>query len=213
VENINMKNQMMKRSVVLGSVLVGLSFGVNAQAVDPAVMAIMESSFRSQGIADKDRIYPDEIQVLCSDKAVFNSPEGQKKAIALQAAALAAIKPPSDGVYLGDWKAGEKVAQSGRGATWSDQAGSVNGGGCYNCHQVSKAEISYGTIGPSLLGYGKLRGNSKEIVEYTWNRINNSKAYNACSNMPRMAHFNLLTEQQMKDVMALLLDPASPVNQ
>jgi putative transposase len=30
--------------------------------------------------------------------------------------------------------------------------------------------------------------------------------------MPRMQHFNLLTEQQIKDVMALLLDPASPVN-
>lgn len=208
-----MKNQMIKRSVVLGSVLVGLSFGASAQAVDPSVMAILESSFRSQGIANKDRIYPDEMQALCSDKAAFNTPEGQKKAIALQTAALQAIKPPSDGVYLGDWKAGEKVAQSGRGSTWSDQVGAVNGGGCYNCHQVTKAEISHGTIGPSLLGYGKLRGNSKEIVEYTWNRINNSKAYNACSNMPRMAHFNLITEQQMKDVMALLLDPASPVNQ
>jgi L-cysteine S-thiosulfotransferase len=213
VENINMKNQMMSRSVVLGAVLVGLSSGVSAQAVDPAVMAIMESSFRTQGIADKSRIYPDEIQALCSDKAVFNSPEGQKKAIALQTAALEAIKPPSDGVYMGDWKAGEKVAQSGRGSTWRDSDKTVNGGGCYNCHQVTKAEISHGTIGPSLLGYGKLRGNSKEIVEYTWNRINNSKAYNACSNMPRMAHFKLLTEQQMKDVMALLLDPASPVNQ
>ena len=74
-----MKNQMMNRSVVLGAVLVGLSSGVSAQAVDPAVMAIMESSFRTQGIADKSRIYPDEIQVLCSDKAVLNSPEGQKK--------------------------------------------------------------------------------------------------------------------------------------
>jgi len=57
-----------------------------------------------------------------------------------------------------------------------------------------------------------MRGNSEPILVYTWNRISNSKAYNACSNMPRMAHFNLLTEQQIKDVMALLLDPASPVN-
>ena len=58
-----------------------------------------------------------------------------------------------------------------------------------------------------------MRGNSQEIVTYTWNRINNSKAYNACSNMPRFAHFNLLTEKQLQDVMALLLDPQSPVNQ
>jgi len=58
-----------------------------------------------------------------------------------------------------------------------------------------------------------MRGNSQELIVYTWNRINNSKAYNACSNMPRFAHFKLLNEQQIQDLMALLLDPASPVNQ
>jgi sulfur-oxidizing protein SoxX len=64
-----------------------------------------------------------------------------------------------------------------------------------------------------LWNYGKMRGYSKEVVEYTWGRISNSKAYNACSNMPRFAHFKLLNEKQMQDVMALLLDPKSPVNQ
>lgn len=184
-----------------------------AQKVDPAVQAVMERSFREQGIAKLDRIQQDELQALCSDAKYRDSAEGRKKAEALQTAALAEIKPPSDGKYLGDWAAGEVVAQSGRGATWSDSIKTVNGGGCYNCHQITKKEISHGTIGPSLLNYGKIRGNSEPILVYTWNRINNSKAYNACSNMPRMAHFNLITEQQMKDVMALLLDPASPVNQ
>lgn len=193
--------------LTLGAPATGL-----AQQTDPAVQAVMERSFREQGIAKLDRIKQDEFQALCSDEKFRVSAEGQKKAEALQKAALAAIKPPSDGKYLGDWKAGEVVAQSGRGATWSDTLKTVNGGGCYNCHQITKEEISYGTIGPSLLAYGKMRGNSEPILVYTWNRINNSKAYNACSNMPRMAHFNLLTEQQIKDVMALLLDPASPVN-
>ncbi len=183
-----------------------------AQKVDPAVQAVMDRSFREQGIAKLDRIQQDEFQTLCSDEKFRDSPEGKKKAEALQSAALAAIKPPSDGKYLGNWAEGEKIAQSGRGATWTDNLKTVNGGGCYNCHQISKQEISYGTIGPSLLEYGKTRGNSDVILTYTWNRINNSKAYNACSNMPRMQHFNLLTEQQIKDVMALLLDPASPVN-
>lgn len=183
-----------------------------AQQVDPAVQAMMERSFREQGIAKLDRIKQDDFQILCSDEKFRASADGQKKAEALQKAALAAIKPPTDGKYLGDWKAGEVVAQSGRGATWSDTLKTVNGGGCYNCHQITKEEISYGTIGPSLLNYGKMRGNSEPILVYTWNRISNSKAYNACSNMPRMAHFDLLTEKQMKDVMALLLDPASPVN-
>ena len=173
----------------------------------------MDRSFREQGIAKLDRIQLDEFQALCSDEKFRDSPEGKKKAEALQTAALAAIKPPSDGKYLGSWAEGEKIAQSGRGSTWTDNLKTVNGGGCYNCHQISKQEISYGTIGPSLLAYGKTRGNSDVILTYTWNRISNSKAYNACSNMPRMQHFNLLTEQQIKDVMALLLDPASPVNQ
>ena len=184
-----------------------------AQSSDPVVLEVMKNSFREQGIAKLDRIEQDEFQRLCSDEAFYASKDGQKKAIELQEKALKEIKPPSDGKYIGDWKSGEAIAQSGRGFTWTDSLKTVNGGGCYNCHQITKEEISFGTIGPSLLGYGKMRGNSQQIIEYTWNRINNSKAYNACSNMPRMAHFNLLTEQQIKDVMALLLDPASPVNQ
>jgi sulfur-oxidizing protein SoxX len=122
------------------------------------------------------------------------------------------IQQPSDGKYIGDWKNGERIAQSGRGATWSDKADTPIGGGCYNCHQIDAKEISYGNIGPSLTGYGKMRGYSPEVITYTWNRINNSKAYNACSNMPRFAHFKLLNEKQIQDVMALLLDPESPVN-
>jgi len=202
-----------KMTLALGAIALVSAVGVQAQQLDPALKAILDSSFESKGIAKKERIYPDEVQALCSDKALLNSPEGQKRAIELQEIALKAIKPPSDGVYLGDWEAGEIVAQSGRGLTWRDNLDRVNGGSCYNCHQVQKAEMSHGTIGPSLLGYGKLRGNSPEILEYTWNRINNSKAYNLCSNMPRFTHFNILTEQQIKDVMALLLDPNSPVNQ
>ncbi|NBX99230.1 MAG: sulfur oxidation c-type cytochrome SoxX, partial [Burkholderiaceae bacterium] len=71
----------------------------------------------------------------------------------------------------------------------------------------------------SLHNYGKIRGitdpNSaaaKPIVEYTWGKIWNSKAYNACSNMPRAGHSGILTEAQVRHVVGLLLDPQSPVN-
>jgi sulfur-oxidizing protein SoxX len=106
--------------------------------------------------------------------------------------------------------------------TWSEAstATSLNGGNCYNCHQVSKTEISFGTIGPSLYNYGKLRGvadpadaSAKAVVEYTWGKLYNAKAYNACSGMPRFGHAGLLDETQLKHLMALLLDPKSPVNQ
>uniref|UniRef100_UPI0020407A5F hypothetical protein n=1 Tax=Escherichia coli TaxID=562 RepID=UPI0020407A5F len=80
---------------------------------------------------------------------------------------------------------GEKTAQSGRGMQFSDPAGTVNGANCYACHRLSKDELSYGTIGPSLYPYGKRRGDSEAILRYRWGKIYNSTAYAACSNMPR----------------------------
>jgi sulfur-oxidizing protein SoxX len=64
-----------------------------------------------------------------------------------------------------------------------------------------------------LYNYGKLRGQSDAIMQYTWGKIYNAQAYSACSNMPRFGHNGVLTEKQIKDVMALLMDPKSPVNQ
>jgi sulfur-oxidizing protein SoxX len=174
---------------------------------------MMTDGFRADGIAGLDRIHQDETQKFCSNPNFVNSKQGAVKAIEIQKINMATISQPADGKYIGDWKNGETIAQSGRGATWTDKSDTVNGGGCYNCHEINKKEISYGNIGPSLWNYGKARGYSQEVLTYTWNRINNSKAYNACSNMPRFGHFKLLTQQQIQDVMALLLDPQSPVNQ
>ncbi|ANI99408.1 sulfur oxidation c-type cytochrome SoxX [Polynucleobacter wuianus] len=194
--------------------LAGLNSFVIAQtSFDTKFQKMMSEGFRAEGIAGLDRIRQDETQKFCSDPKQINTKQGAAKAIEIQKINMASIMQPTDGKYIGDWKSGEAIAQSGRGATWTDKADTVNGGGCYNCHEINKKEISYGNIGPSLWNYGKNRGYSQEVLVYTWNRINNSKAYNACSNMPRFGHFKLLTQEQMQDVMALLLDPQSPVNQ
>jgi sulfur-oxidizing protein SoxX len=109
---------------------------------------------------------------------VAGKPLDKKVAKALEAAEMKTIKWPSDGKFLGDWKQGEKLAQSGRGMTWTDTAADGNGGNCYNCHQIDKKEISFGTIGPSLYNYGKIRGvtdpnsrGAKADREYTWGKI------------------------------------------
>ena len=182
--------------------------------------SIVKASFRSQGVANVERVtQTDETNRLCSEADVAGKPLEEKTAKAIEAANLKSIRWPSNGQFLGDWKEGEKIAQSGRGLTWTDPANTPNGGNCYNCHQIDTKEISYGTIGPSLHNYGKIRGvtdpNSaaaKPIVEYTWGKIWNSKAYNACSNMPRAGHMGILNEQQVRHIVALLLDPQSPVN-
>ena len=206
-----------KKLLAIGGAIF-LAGALNSQVLaqqknDPKYNKMMQDSFRAEGIAGLDRIQQDETQKFCSDPVFANSKQGEKMRDKIQKINMADIKQPSNGKYIGDWKKGEAIAQSGRGATWTDKADAAVGGGCYNCHQINPKEISYGNIGPSLTGYGKLRGYSPEVITYTWNRINNSKAYNACSNMPRFAHFKLLNEQQIQDVMALLLDPASPVNQ
>lgn len=180
---------------------------------------VLKSSFTDSGIAKVDRLVQVDDNRECSEADAANKPIAENKAKAIEAANLATVKWPAGGYYIGDWKQGESIAQSGRGMTWSDSAGATNGGNCYNCHQISKEEISYGTLGPSLYNYGKLRGvkdlyapESAPIIQYTWGKIYNSRAYNACSAMPRAGHRGVLNEQQIRHIMALLLDPNSPVN-
>ncbi|MCE1172253.1 sulfur oxidation c-type cytochrome SoxX [Azovibrio restrictus] len=170
--------------------------------------AMLDSSFKTTGIAAKHRIYQLDFQAACSQAQAPAMPV-QK---AIEAEQLKTIRYPADGNYFGNWKEGEKIAISGRGLTWTDKTPTDNGGGCYNCHQMSHHEIAYGTIGTSLLEYGKTRGRSDEVLRYTWGKIWNAKAFNACSNMPRNGDADILTEQQIKHLMAYLFDPESPVN-
>ena len=207
-------------AAALAAMLAGCASVAPAPNYDALLGEMMKASFRDQGIATVDRLQQDASNAECSASEGKALTEARTKAI--EAANLATVKMPADGKFIGDWKEGEKLAQNGRGMTWSDPsaATSANGGNCYNCHKLSNAEISYGTIGPSLYNYGKIRGvadpaspASKPIVEYTWGKLYNAKAFNACSGMPRFGHAGMLDETQLNHLMALLLDPKSPVNQ
>jgi sulfur-oxidizing protein SoxX len=201
-------------------VVAGCATGPSVTELNDLARQVAKASFRDEGIVKADKVLnADETNRLCSEADVAGKPLDEKTAKRIEKVNFDAIKWPSDGKFLGDWKEGEKIAQSGRGLTWTDKAGAANGGNCYNCHQIDKKEISFGTIGPSLYNYGKIRGvtdpssaAAKPIVEYTWGKIWNSKAYNACSNMPRAGHMGILTAEQVRHVVALLLDPKSPVN-
>lgn len=185
---------------------------VVAEPSNEEINQLMLASFKTKGQAGVDRLNQTDLQKACSLAETAPGGLPGTKRTELQNAALAAVKYPADGKYLGDWKAGEKVAQTGVGLQFSDKEGTAAGGNCYACHQLAPQELSYGNIGPSLYQYGKLRGNSEEIMKYTWAKIWNSHAYNACSNMPRFGAEGILTETQLKDVMALLMAPDSPVN-
>ena len=200
--------------------LASCASGPRSADVDRITAEIVKASFRTEGPVNVNRLVQDDTNRLCSAADVAGKPLDAETTRAIEQANFKAIVWPSDGNYVGDWREGERIAQSGRGMTWTDEPAQANGGNCYNCHQIDKAEISYGTIGPSLYNYGKLRGvtdpagaAAKPIVEYTWGKIWNAKAYNACSNMPRAGHSGILSEAQVRHLVGLLLDPKSPVNQ
>lgn len=183
------------------------------------VLASIKASFAERGLAKLDRLDQTEIQKVCSESLSSGVEVPKATREKMEQAIYTAIPYPKDGKYIGDWKEGEKIAQNGRGLQFSDVAGAPNGANCYACHQLTPTEISFGNQGPSLLKYGTIRGvkdaaskDSEAIVKYTWARIWNTHSVNLCSNMPRFGDAGILTEQQVKHVMALLLDPQSPVN-
>lgn len=123
---------------------------------------------------------------------------------------------PKSGELLGDWKNGMDLASKGKGGMIGfiqpDKPGQKKYGNCYACHQLDAAEISYGTIGPSLLHYGKNRDYSDDGVRYVYGKIYNSATDSACSLMPRYGHHGWLTPEEIADLTALLMSPDSPVN-
>jgi sulfur-oxidizing protein SoxX len=172
------------------------------------VQEIHLRDFHGKGVVKKEAVAQDAVQRLCTMTSDRPPAETAKQ---IEADQMKTIAFPS-GSLMGDWKRGENLAQSGRGMTFSDAPGTPNGGSCYNCHQMADTEISFGTLGPSLRRFGWMRGNGPEMQRYVFGKIYNAKAYNACSQMPRLGFSGTLGEQQIKDLVAYLLDPESPVN-
>lgn len=160
-----------------------------------------------------ERLRQDETQLECT-KYRNNPPEQVAKAI--EARETAKLRYPADGRLMGDWKVGEKIAKAGNalrvGTVEPDSPKRDPGGNCYACHEIDKKEVAAGNLGPSLAGYGKLRGSTDAIVRYTYGKIYNAMAFSACSNMTRFGVHGILTPEKVAHITAYLVDPASPVN-
>lgn len=200
----------MNRIVVAMIAGFALATPAKAQSVDPRrVEDSVYAMFAKAPEAWKARMVLDETQKICTQK---RSQLSAKEAEVVQARELRAVVFPADGKLTGDWKKGYQVANSGRGWQFSDPEGTIPGGNCYACHQMDPKELSFGTLGPSLAAYGKDRKGDAEAMKAAWIKLYNSNAAVACSMMPRFGTMKALSEEQIKDVMAYLFDPESPVN-
>jgi L-cysteine S-thiosulfotransferase len=197
---------------VIAVAAVPVAMAQQKPAVDPArVDTTVRSAFPEAPADWLPRLTPDQTMKECS---AHNNKPPKAVADAIEAREKAAIVYPADGKFVGDWKKGEALAQSGFGLRFTDYPPGhrANGGNCYACHQLTKQELSYGTIGPSLLEFGKLRKFSDADAKATYERIYNPHSSFPCSLMPRFGANKVLTIEQIKDAVALLMSPDSPVN-
>ncbi len=205
-----MQPRMILALALCGIWIAGCATRPSDSEAERAVAEMMKASFKTRGQATIDRLRQDDAQALCS-KHTGELPKDVSDGI--EKAQQATLRYPGSGKLMGDWRQGERIAQSGVGKQFTDDPTRPAGGSCYNCHQLSKNELSFGTIGPSLYQFGKLRGNGEAIQKYAYGKIYNAEAFAACSSMPRFGHNGVLTEEQITHLVALLLDPDSPVNQ
>jgi L-cysteine S-thiosulfotransferase len=202
-------------SIVLAGCAISLAPAASAQQanlpkVDPAIVeAYVAGTWKSTSEAWRARVVQDETQKICT--ATSNEPAGNLFD-QIRDKEKASVVFPADGIVIGDWKRGAEVAQRGTGGQFSDTDQTARGGNCYACHQMSKAELSYGTLGPPLTGYGKDRKFDVAEARNTYAKVFNAMSVLPCSQMPRFGFHKFLTEQQIKDVVGYLFDPESPVN-
>ena len=194
-------------------VIAFIPLAASAQTVkqsDPSLVdAYVKATFGKAPPEWLARIQPDETLKTCN---LHRNDVPSAEADKIVKRELAKVVFPADGKVLGDWKEGKKIANNGRGGQFSDDDKTVNGGNCYACHQMEKAEVSYGTLGPSLTAYGKDRKFDPAEAKNAFTKIYDSQAVLACSNMPRFGANKVLSEKQIMDLVAFLFDPESPVN-
>lgn len=186
----------------------------------PEAVRIIRSAFRDEGIAKVDRLDQDAANEACS-RALGKEP-APEVVKAIEAANLKTIRPPGDGAkYLGDCgerredrpeQARPDLHRRCQGRQWrqllqlppDQQAGNL-----LRHHRAEPVPVR-----PAAWRHrpGQPGGASDHRV-HTWGKLWNARAYNACSHMPRAGHLGILSEAQIRHVMALLLDPKSPVNQ
>jgi sulfur-oxidizing protein SoxX len=214
---------MMLKQLTLLATLALLVNGASAadKTVKPVLDAKMKAavdkmivvSFPAGENQDLSRLKQDETIQTCN---LYRDNVPEKLAAAIIEREAKTIKYPEGGKLMGDWKKGQKYYTMGFayriGSVEPDDPKKDRGGNCYACHSADPKEVAYGTIGPGLTGYGKLRGSGDDIVKYTYDKIYNSQAFTACSQMPRLGYHGILTPEKIADITAFLVSPESPVN-
>jgi sulfur-oxidizing protein SoxX len=206
----------MRSTVLLAMTTLGLAAATIAVAEpgrfinERQLQRALRQAFPSQPEAWLERLIPDQTMATCTH---WQNQPPKEIADKIKQHEAGRIRLPPDGQFMGDWRRGETVAHSGYGLRFTDTDGRrQNGGNCYACHELSPDEVSFGTLGVSLKGYGRINKYSPAVARTAYEKIFDSQAIVACSAMPRFGANDILTIDQIKDLVAYLMHPDSPVN-
>ena len=172
---------------------------------------MLKASFKARGQAGMDRLDQDETQKMCTEYAGKALPKDVAEKI--EKINLASIKWPADGKLMGDWKqrrAGSRrraAASNGpttrrdRSAATATRATSWRRRRCRTARSARRCTSS-----------ARSAATTTRSASTPTARSGTPTPTPRARNMPRFGHSQILTEAQVKDLVALLMDPESPVN-
>ena len=152
--------------VLIGIGLIALVAGcesADVRAAQRAGDAGGDSRRLVQGARNRQARSPEPVRTAgrCAASTTDRSAEGRARA-ARESRAGDRASYPADGKCLGDFKAGERIAQTGVGMQWSATPPPPSTAAtATHATSSSKQEIAFGNIGPSLYNYAKMRGTTK----------------------------------------------------
>lgn len=189
---------------------------VRPTETDDALNAVLAASWRagqaSSGVTPA-ALHQDQAHRVCSAHASGGADE---LVVRLMQREWSRIVYPRDGDYLGDWRRGERLVRAdGTADTHAPDPASetLRGGACMGCHALGgRSPPLVAASGPPLDQYGRLRGFGEAEPKLLYERLWNAQALTPCSVMPRFGANGVLTPAQIKDIIAFLLAPDSPLN-
>lgn len=200
-----------------GTVAAAAMFGFKPRGTPEPVEAVISDSWGERASTADPAMSQDTTQRECTRHA-DRPPDAV--AVAIMQREWRSITYPKGAIAGGDWRRGEILARSGAAPRMSDSQDAERSGpaapACAACHLLDRRDSSKSAggqrTGPSLVGYGSRKTWSEQSTSLLYEQIYNSNAVIACSAMPRYGAQKLLSPDDIRDIVAYLVSPDSPVN-
>jgi L-cysteine S-thiosulfotransferase len=176
-------------------------------------VTVIKASFRDQGIAKVDRLNQDLGQSACSTDTA--PPDAVVAAIEKEALDEASAGQPTTSWATG---AGERIAQSGRGMTWTDRSAATAGQRRQLLQlppdrrprsRTARSARACTTTARTAASPDRPTRSPRVIVEYTWGKLWNARLQRLLEHAPLRPR-RPARREQLRHLMALLLDPRRP---